>query len=526
MTQKTPSIFKKSSDLAILTIISRILGLVRESVTAAFLGTGALADAFAVAFTIPNVVRRLFADGVISSAFIPRFKGLLAENKRGEAAEFLSALFTIVSLVSFVFVAVAFVFSGGITAILAPTLEENAAAEAALLAKIMFPYVFFISLAALTQSVLNSSGIFRPSGASPIVFNIAFITAAFLIAPLTGNPARALAVGVFTGGFLQLALQLPFMTKTLFCFTFTSLNKAFANPNIARSGKMVLAALFGTGAYQLNVLLTTNMANRAGEGVVSSLRFSARIEELVIGVFVVTLSTVILPELVENAKSRNFEKLTENLDSALKFVAFVSIPALVFTLVNSTEIVQLLFGFGKFDEKSVGLTAFALDFRIAGLFFLALSRILNSFFYALERTALPVFAGICSIVVNFIAAYFLVDTLAGGGIALASSLASLTAALILFIAVLRSFKNSAKFGKTGLYFAKISMISAISVLPLFFFKNHLYAFFDTVFKTGKISEICSFSATALVFMILFVGISAVLKDETLLIIKGIFRKQR
>ncbi|MBO4711082.1 hypothetical protein J5681_04115, partial [bacterium] len=326
------------------------------------------------------------------------------------------------------------------------------------------------------------------------------------------------------GGFMQLAIQLPFMVKTLFRFSFVSLKKAFADPNIARSGKMVLAALFGTGAYQLNVLLTTNMANRAGEGVVSSLRFSARIEELVIGVFVVTLSTVILPELVENAKSGNFAKLTGNLDSALKFVAFVSIPAVVFTLVNSTEIVQLLFGFGKFDSKSVGLTASALDFRIMGLFFLALSRILNSFFYALERTALPVFAGLVSIAVNFISAYFLVDTLSGGGIALASSLASLTAALILFTAVLRYFKNSANFGKTVLYFVKISIISAISVSPLLFLKGYVYAFFDSLFKIGKMSEMCSFSTLALVFMMIFAGISAVLKDETIEAIRGIFKK--
>lgn len=526
MTQKTPSIFKKSSDLAVLTIISRVLGLVRESVTAAFLGTEALADAFAVAFTIPNVVRRLFADGVISSAFIPRFKGLVSENKRGEAAEFLSALFTLVTLVSFVFVVLSFIFSGGITALLAPSLEETSAAEAAFLARIMFPYVFFISIAALTQSVLNSSGIFRPSGASPIVFNISFITLAFLLAPFTENPARALSVGVLAGGFMQLAIQLPFMAKTLFRFSFVSLKKAFADPNIAKSGKMVLAALFGTGAYQLNVLLTTNMANRAGEGVVSSLRFSARIEELVIGVFVVTLSTVILPELVENAKSRNNAKLTENLDSALKFVAFVSIPAVVFTLVNSTEIVQLLFGFGKFDSRSVGLTASALDFRIVGLFFLALSRILNSFFYALERTALPVFAGVISIAVNFIAAYFLVDTLAGGGIALASSLASLTAALMLFIAVLKFFKNSAEFGKTILYFVKISVISIVSVLPLFFLKGHLYAFFASVSLPQKIGELCSFSAVSLVFVMLFIMIAALSKDEMITVVKGIFRKSR
>ena len=524
MTQKTPSIFKKSSDLAILTVISRILGLVRESVTAALLGTGVLADAFSVAFIVPDMVRRLFADGVMSAAFIPQFKGLVTENKRERAAEFLNAVFSIVTVSAFVAVVILMVFSGNLVSVLSPSFDAESAEEAAFLAKIMFPYIFFITLAALIQSVLNSSGIFRPSGTSPIVFNITFITLAFLLAPLTENPARALSTGVLAGGFMQLAIQLPFMMKTLFRFSFVSLKKAFADPNIARSGKMVLAALFGTGAYQLNVLLTTNMANRAGEGVVSSLRFSARIEELVIGVFVVTLSTVILPELVENAKSGNFAKLTGNLDSALKFVAFVSIPAVVFTLVNSTEMVQLLFGFGKFDSKSVALTASALDFRIMGLFFLALSRILNSFFYSLERTALPVFAGLVSIAVNFIAAYFLVDTLSGGGIALASSLASLTAALILFLAVLRYFKNSAKFGKTVLYFVKISIISAISLLPLFFLKGHVYAFFDSLFKIGKMSEMCSFSVTALVFMMIFAGISAVLKDETIETIRGIFRK--
>ncbi|MBR6422028.1 murein biosynthesis integral membrane protein MurJ [bacterium] len=524
MTQKTPSIFKKSSGLAILTVISRVLGLVRESVTAAFLGTGALADAFAVAFTIPNVVRRLFADGVISSAFIPRFKGLLAENKRGEAAEFLSALFTLASLVSFVFVTLAFVFSGGITAVLAPTLEENAAAEAALLAKIMFPYVFFISLAALTQSVLNSSGIFRPSGASPIVFNIVFITLAFLLAPLTENPARALAAGVFAGGFLQLVIQLPFMAKTLFRFTFTNLKKAFANPNIAKSGKMILATLFGTGAYQINILLTTNFASKAGVGVVSSLRFSARIEELILGIFVVSLSTVILPELVENAKSQNNTALEKNLSSALNFVAFVSIPAVLFTIFNSDEMVKLLFGFGKFDGTSVSLTSDALRFRIAGLFFIAISRIMISLFYALENTVVPIVAGLTSIVVNFAAAYFLVGSLAGGGIALASAIAAFSCAAILFGSYFFFLKGNLKLGKVFVYFFKISIISAISVLPLFFLKNHIYAFFDTVFKTGKISEMCSFSVTAVVFMMIFAGISAGLKDETIETIKGIFRK--
>ena len=208
MTQKTPSIFKKSSDLAILTVISRILGLVRESVTAALLGTGVLADAFSVAFIVPDMVRRLFADGVMSAAFIPQFKGLVTENKRERAAEFLNAVFSIVTVSAFVAVVILMVFSGNLVSVLSPSFDAESAEEAAFLAKIMFPYIFFITLAALIQSVLNSSGIFRPSGTSPIVFNITFITLAFLLAPLSSDPARALSIGVLAGGFEALIHQL------------------------------------------------------------------------------------------------------------------------------------------------------------------------------------------------------------------------------------------------------------------------------------------------------------------------------
>ena len=511
MTQKTPSIFKKSSDLAILTVISRILGLVRESTTAAFLGTGVLADAFSVAFIVPDMVRRLFADGVISAAFIPQFKGLVTENKRDRAAEFLNAVFSIVTVFAFVAVVILMIFSGNLVSVLSPSFDAESAEEAAFLAKIMFPYIFFITLAALIQSVLNSSGIFRPSGCSPIVFNIVFITLAFLLAPLSSDPARALSVGVLAGGFMQTAVQFPFMLKTLFRFRFVRLKKAFAEPLVKKSSKMILATLFGTGAYQINILLTTNFASKAGVGVVSSLRFSARIEELILGIFVVSLSTVILPELVENAKSGNSAALEKNLSSALNFVAFVSIPAVIFTVFNSDEMVKLLFGFGKFDGTSVTLTSDALRFRIAGLFFIAVSRIMISLFYAFEKTNVPIFAGLTSIVVNFVAAYFLVGSLAGGGIALASAVAAFSCAAILFGSYFFFLKGSLKLGKVFVCFAKISIISVVSILPEFFFKSHVYTFFETVSLPQKICELCSFSALALVFGVLFFTFSLLFK---------------
>lgn len=511
MTQKTSSIFKKSSDLAILTVISRVLGLVRESTTAALLGTGVLADVFSVSFMIPNMMRRLFAEGVISAAFIPQFKGFVSENKKERAAEFLDAVFSVVTLLSFVTVLVLMLFSGNLVSLLAPSLDAESAEDAAFLAKVMFPYIFFITLAALTQGVLNSSDIFRPSGFSPIIFNLIFISAAFLISPFTANPVHALSAGVLVGGSMQLFIQLPFLKKTFFRFRLISLKKAFSDPALKKLGKLIVAALFGTGAYQLNILLTTNFASRAGVGVVSSLSFSARIEEFVIGVFVISLSTVILPELAENAKSKNFGKLSDNLDYALKFVAFVSIPATVFMLFNSDEIVRLLLGYGKFGETSVKLTSDALKFRIAGLFFIAVSRMMMSLFYAFEKTAVPIFAGLVSIVVNFAAAYFLVGTFSGRGIALAAAIASFSCAAVLFTAFKIQFKNIAKLRKTFFVFLKISLISAVSLIPSLLLKDCVYSFFGTVSLPRKICEICSFSAISLVFAALFLGLSLLLK---------------
>lgn len=517
MTQKTPSIFKKSSDLAILTVISRILGLVRESVTAAFLGTGALADAFAVAFLVPNVLRRLFAEGVISAAFIPPFKGFLSEDRKDEAASFLNAAFSVVTLFAFVIVASAMIFSGNLTHLLAPSLDSVNAGEAAFLAEVMFPYVLFISVAALVQSVLNSFGIFRPSGFSPILFNIFFITAALLFGQMTANPARAMAFGVLLGGAAQLFFQLPFMLKkTPFRFSFVSLKKAFSHPAVRKSWWLALASLIGTGSYQINILLTTNIANSAGEGTVSSLSFSSRIEELIIGIFVVSLSTVILPEFTADVRKGDMEKLGKTLDSALKFVAFVSLPALFFTLFNSGEMVSLLFGFGSFGEKSVEMTAYALRFHIAGLFFIASARILNSLFYAAERPLVPIFAGLLSIAVNFAAALLLVKSMKGGGVAFAATLGAASSAIVLFIVSAIIFKGSAVKLKLFGYFAKIIIISICSVAASDFFKPFVKDFFSA----GKLGSLCSFLSISAVFATVFIGMSMVTKDETLILLKN------
>ena len=281
--QSAGSLVRHGSALSLLTLISRILGLLREMTKASLLGTTALSDAFSVAFMLPNLFRRLFAEGSISVAFIPTYKEYLLENNREKTREFLSCMFTFLTFF------VTLMVMAGILA--APYLirlfgvEEYD--ETVLLTRIMFPFLGFISLAALFQGVLNSLHIFTPSGLAPILLNIVTILCAYGLSPFTKNPARAMAIGILIGGFLEVAIQLPFVLKRGQSFFFTSLKRAITNPGTRKVLRLISPTIIGMAAYQLNDLVSTALAGRAGEGVVSSLQYSLRLQELILGVFAV-----------------------------------------------------------------------------------------------------------------------------------------------------------------------------------------------------------------------------------------------
>ena len=278
--------------LSVLTLASRLLGLLREMTKARFLGTSALSDAFTVAFVIPNLLRRLFAENSISVAFIPTFRNFLAENNKEETRAFLSSCFTFISF------AVTSVVVLGI--LITPWIVPffgTAEAETVFLTRIMFPYLAVISVAAFFQGILNGVKIFLPSGFTPVLFNLCVIGFTWLFRDAAGNPARAMAFGVTAGGCLQAAFQLPFVLRTGFRFSFTPLRRAFSNPGTRTVLRLVGPTVFGMAAYQLNDLVSTILAGNAGEGVVSSLQYSLRLQELILGIFAVTIGTVILPDL-------------------------------------------------------------------------------------------------------------------------------------------------------------------------------------------------------------------------------------
>jgi putative peptidoglycan lipid II flippase len=223
--QTAASLVRHGSTLSFLTLISRILGLLREMTKARFLGTTALSDAFSVAFLLPNLFRRLFAEGSISVAFIPTFKEYMIEGDREKTREFFSCVLTFLT-----FVVTVMVMAGILTApLLVRILRVKEFNETVFLTRVMFPFLGFISLAALFQGVLNSLHIFTPSGLAPILLNVVTILSAYALSPFTKNPARAMAVGILIGGFLEAAIQFPFVIKKGYKFFFTGLKRAVNN---------------------------------------------------------------------------------------------------------------------------------------------------------------------------------------------------------------------------------------------------------------------------------------------------------
>ncbi len=521
------SLLKKSSYLVAFTMLSRILGLVREMVRASLLGTTALADAFSIAFLIPNLLRRLFAEGTMSAAFIPTLRGYLndGDGKGAEVRLFLSSFLTVLTLFVTVTVALGVIFSPQLVAIFGPSIPNTVVPEAVHLTTIMFVYLAFISLAAFFQGMLNTEHIFAPSGFTPILFNLSFIAAAFLLTPYTENPARALAIGIVVGGALQAAFQLPWVIKNGFRFSLISPIKALRHPGSKKVFRLVAPTILGMGAYQLNIIISTRIANGAGVGIVTSLQYSNRLLELLLGVFIVSLGTVVLPRLTAQVKKEQWKEYGETISFALKLTAFITLPATAFALLFRTEIVALLFRSGKFSTDSVALTAYAMLFHMPGLFFIAINRILYPAFYAREDTITPTIAGILSLITNVVFAYILVGSMKGGGVALASTIAAVLSSLYLSISLIR--KKALLVGVVHAIFgyaARMVLFAAAGIVPVLFAKPYLFALFEQ--SDWKVISIgVPLSISFLLYLLAVVAVLALMKDESFLTVYGSIKRR-
>ncbi|MDR2659383.1 MAG: murein biosynthesis integral membrane protein MurJ [Spirochaetaceae bacterium] len=517
------SILRSSSALSLLTLVSRVLGLLREMTKAALLGTSALSDAFSVAFLIPNLFRRLFAEGSISAAFIPTFKGYLLENDAQKTREFLSCFFTFLSF----FVSLATAAGILLAPAIVPIFGKTEFSETVFLTRLMFPFLTFISIAAFFQGILNSVHVFTPSGFAPVLLNIVTIACAWLLHPYTKNPARAIAIGILIGGFLEAACQAPFVFRRGFRFFFTGIKAAVKNPGTRAVLRLIAPTIIGMAAYQLNDIVSTALARRAGIGVVSSLQYSLRLQELILGVFAVSIGTVLLPDLTEYAKSSNWTQYNKRLSSALDVITLITIPVTFFSLAEGEAIIRLLFQGMSFGDESVRLTLDAFTFHISGLYFIALNRIIAPAFYAQSDAASPTIAGIFSFAVNIVLAAILVNPMKGGGIALALSLsgAANTAALFVFLNK-KSSNNSGNILPERLgYLLKIILFSAAALMPVLLFNKYLLTFFVSLNPKNRF---ISSAFPLLIALALFAGAGLLLllitKDKNIKTLFGILKR--
>lgn len=487
--EKPQSLVHSGTALSILTFVSRVLGLMREMTKSAFMGTGPMADAFAVAFLIPNLLRRLFAEHSMTVAFIPTFEGYLtkeegaADKEALEAAQdetkaFLSAIFTLITFLTTILVVVGILLTPIIIDKLFPDSAENFSLTV-LLTRIMFPYLALISIASFFQGILNGIKIFSPSGFTPILFNIFIIALTYILTPLTDNPAIAMSIGVTVGGTVQALFQLPFILRTRFRFSLVSLKKSFTNSGTKKVIALTIPTLFGMAAYQLNDLVCSSLAKGAGVGVLSSLQYSVRLQELLMGVFAVSVGTVILPDMSGHASNKNWEKFEKVFIAAIKAICVVTIPATFFSLLSGSHIITLVYKAKHFDNDSVTLTMSVFQFHILGLFFLALNRVIAPAFYAQGNSKLPTLAGIIAFGANVVFSLLLVGPMSGRGLALALTLSSMvnTAFLFIFLHTNQQLNIKKIIIETIRSACKLILFSCIATLPCYFFGNKLYAIF-------------------------------------------------
>lgn len=421
------------------TLLSRILGYVRDMVMAYFFGAGLAADAFIAAFRIPNLLRRLFGEGSLSIAFVPVFSEVLTRKGRGEAYALAGAAMGLLSLVVAVVAVLGVLASPLIIRLVAPGFldDPNKMALTVLLTRIMFPYICFVALVALCMGILNVLGHFAAPALAPVFLNLAMISSIFIAARISPDPVVrviGLSVGVLIGGLLQLLLQVPpLIAKGLKVWRELRLY----HPGLKKVGRLMLPTIFGAAVYQINILVGTLLASLLPEGSVSYLYYADRLVQFPLGLFAIALATAVLPSLSRQAANEDLAGLADTFGHALQLVLFITVPAMVGLILLREPIVTLLFQRGDFTPTTTRLTAVALLYYGLGLWAFAAVRILVSTFYALQDTRTPVITATVAIAANIVLGIVLMGPLAHGGLALATALASMLNLGLLVLALRR-----------------------------------------------------------------------------------------
>ncbi|MEO5377417.1 MAG: murein biosynthesis integral membrane protein MurJ [Magnetococcus sp. DMHC-6] len=418
--------------ISLFTLLSRILGFIRDIVIAQTFGAGMAADAFFVAQKIPNFLRRLFAEGAFSSAFVPIFSDYLSSDQESETRRAVEAIFTYLTFILVLVVLTGQIFMPYLMYLIAPGFMDDAEKYTLTvdLTRITFPYILFISLVSLSGGILNSYDRFALTAATPILLNVCLIFGALILSPLFDRPAVGLAVGILLGGIIQLALQFPALKRIGLPFRW---RWEPGHPAIKRILTLMGPSIFGVSVSQVNLLFDVFIASWLPAGSISYLYYADRLVEFPLGLVGIALGTAILPALSLKASKGDIEGLKTELIFALRITLILNIPATVGLIVLREPILAMLFERGAFDATNTQATAQALIAYGLGLVAFSSIKVIAPAFFALKDTRTPVRVAMLCMLSNMVLNVALMFPLKHTGLALATTLAAfLNSGLLLY----------------------------------------------------------------------------------------------
>ncbi len=454
--------------MSVATFISRILGYVRDMIVAGFFGATGTADAFYVASRIPNLLRDLFAEGATSSAFVPVLTEYQTRYGEKEANELVNSTFLFIIVVVGLICLAGIVSAPAIVAVIAPGFlkDPQKLSETIFLTRIMFPFLFFISLASLTMGALNTRQVFFIPALAPAILNVANIICILILADRLANPIVAVAIGFIIGGFVQFAFQVPSFFKKGYTLigrrgdSGTSQRRAFWHPGLKKIGRLIVPITAGLAITQINIFVSTILASNLPEGSITYLYYAMRLIHFPVGVFGVAMGMAVLPSLSEHAVKGERDKIKEDFSFALRFLFFITVPAMVGLIALRFPIVSTLYQRGKFGAAATIGTADALMFYSVGIWAMVGVRVIAATFYSMQDTRTPVMAAAATMAINILLSLLLMGPLKHGGLAFANALAAMCNFTILFYFLRRKLGGIGT-GRIALSFIKTLSASAV-----------------------------------------------------------------
>ncbi len=427
--QQKIAMAKSVSKVGLWTFGSRVLGLIRDSMVARIFGVGMATDAFMFAFTIPNLLRRLLAEGALSVAFVPVFTESITQKKHEESEKTFQIIFTSFSIFLVGVSIIGIFLSPWIVKVFAPGFEADQYALTTRLTQWMFPFIFFTGSSAVVMGILNALNAFFAPAAAPIFLNLMMIGAILFFSPFFQQPIFALAIGVILGGMAQWVLQIV----RAYQLGFRIIPKfQLFHQDVKRIFKLLAPTVFGVAVYHLNILVSRALASLLPQGSVTYLYYSDRLLEFPLGIFAISIATVALPQLTREASETSFERLKEILFFSLKLVSFICVPAMIGLIVLRVPIISLLFQYGHFTTEDVWKLAQVFLTSALGLWAVAGLRVSVQSFYSLGDVRTPVKVALISFTLNPILGFLLMKIMGASGLTLASSISAWVQWILLF----------------------------------------------------------------------------------------------